>query len=305
MKILNSRTLPLLFLIVLSGTNLSVSAQHGGKAEGLRVRFAPGSTSATFKDTVRGSVEIDYELNGSAGQDMVVRLVTNPTDSVAIKVFGPNAKTLPMSCLAADPAEAKLLGLPTASHCFAENGKKSKVEGKTWSATLPESGNYMLSVFRPAGQRGTSTYTMTIAIAPSGKKLVGPTPSTADSAALVAAMRKLITSIKNTDVRAFLSLFSRSRFFYANNPLNEVRIAVTYSELEKDLKRKGDWYCTYLERCGDLDAFVDNIADGEMWHRVGGAKFVPPGSVADSHTYVKWRKEGSQWLIDEIAYPQT
>jgi hypothetical protein len=117
-------------------------------------------------------------------------------------------------------------------------------------------------------------------------------------------MRKLITSLMKKDVTSFLSLFSRSRFFYANNPLNQMRIAVPYSELARDLGKKGDWYCTYLERCDELDAFVDNINKGEMWPRVGGAKFVPPGSEGETLTYVKWRKEGGRWVIDEIAYPQ-
>jgi hypothetical protein len=126
----------------------------------------------------------------------------------------------------------------------------------------------------------------------------------ADTASLDAAMRKLIASLMKKDVTTFLSLFSRSRFYYANNPLNQMRFAVPYSELAKDLRKKGDWYCTYLQRCDDLDAFVDNINAGEMWPRAGGAKFVPPGSDAESLTYVKWRKENGKWVIDEIAYPQ-
>lgn len=286
------------------GTSLSVPAQHGGKAEGLRVRFERGSRSATFKDKVRGSLEIEYELEARGGQELLVRVVSSPADSAAIKVFGPNTKDLPMSCLAAELAEAKVLGLPSASHCFEENAQRFKREGKTWSATLPESGNYTLSVFRPGGGSGVTAYTLLIAVVPTEKNSAGPTLAPDDAASLDAAMRKLIASLMKKDVTAFLSLFSRSRFFYANNPMNLIRIAVPYSELAKDLRKKGDWYCTYLERCGGLDAFVDNIADGEMWRLVGGTRFVPPGSNAESLTYVKWRKEGGRWVIDEIAYPQ-
>ena len=101
-------------------------------------------------------------------------------------------------------------------------------------------------------------------------------------------------------------LFSRTKFFYANNPLNTVRVAVPYSELAADLRKKGDWYFTYLERGqgGDYDAFVDNIGQGGMWRRVDGVRYVPPDSEIPSATYVKWRKEGGKWVIDEISYPQ-
>jgi hypothetical protein len=117
-------------------------------------------------------------------------------------------------------------------------------------------------------------------------------------------MGSFIASLKNTDVPKFLSHFSRSGFFYANNPLNEMRATVSYAELARDLRRKGEWYCTYLKRCDELDAFVDNIADGEMWPRIGGARFVPPGQDASSPTFVTWRKEAGRWVIDEIGYPQ-
>lgn len=291
-------------LITVLGTGLSVSAQHGGKAEGLRVRFAPGTTSATFKDKVRGSLEIEYELQAQAGQELLVRVVSSPAGSAAVNVFAPGVNKLPMSCLEAELPEAKVLALPTASHCLNDNPQRLSREGKTWSATLPESGNYLLSVFKPAGGSGVTSYTLLIAVAPTPKNSAGPSLSPADTASLEAAMRKLIDSLMKKDVTTFLSLFSRSRFFFANNPLNEYRMAVPYSELAKNLRQKGDWYCTYMARCDDLDAFVDHINDGRMWPRVGGARFVPPGSDAESLTYVKWRKESGKWVIDEISYPQ-
>jgi hypothetical protein len=283
---------------------MSVSAQHGGKAEGLRVRFAPGTSSATYKDTVRGSTEVEYELEAQAGQELLVRVVSNPANTAAVKVRGPNANELKMSCLVAKLAEAKALGLPTASHCFEETAQQQKLEGRTWSATLPESSNYLLSVYRPAGGRGATSYTLLIVVVPRGKDYDGSTLSPADSASLDSAMRTLIDSLRKKNVQTFLSLFSRSRFFYANNPMNEMRIAVPYSELASDLRRKGEWYCTYMARCNELDAFTDNINEGEMWPRVGLTSFAPPGSEGESLTYVKWRKENGRWVIAEIAYPQ-
>jgi hypothetical protein len=278
------------------------SAQHGGKAEGRRVRFKPGTTSAVFKGEVRNSLEIDYELEALAGQELVVRLVSDPPGSAWVKVHGPNAAVLAMSCLATKEAESKQLGLPTASHCPESDPQALRRHGMTWSATLPESGNYLLSVLRPEGAgRGVSNYTLLVIVPPVDKHL---TLSGADIASLEAAMRKFIAAFKKPDATAFLSLFSRTRFFYANNPLNEMRVAVSYAELERDLRRKGEWYCSYLQRCDELDAFVDNIGDGEMWPHIGGGKFVPPGQDASSPTFVKWRKEAGRWVVAEIAYPQ-
>ena len=281
------------------------AAQHGGKAEGRRVKFKPGATSAVFSGEVRDSLEIDYELEALAGQELIVRVVSDPPGSAYLRAHGPNATVLPMSCLATKQAESKTLGLPTASHCFESNPQVLKREGMTWSATLPASGNYLLSIARPEGdRRGISTYSLLIIVPPSEQHSNTQTLSPADSTSLETAMRKFIAAFKKPDATAFLSLFSRSRFFYANNPLNEMRVAVPYSELERDLSRKGEWYCSYLKRCDGLDAFVDNIGDGEMWSRAGGAKFVPPGSDASSPTFVRWRKEAGRWVIAEIAYPQ-
>lgn len=161
----------------------------------------------------------------------------------------------------------------------------------------------MLSVFKPEGASGITSYTLLIGVVPTGKNS-SEILTAADTTSLEAAMRKLIDSLMKKDVTTFLSLFSRSRFFFANNPLNEYRMAVPYSQLATNLKQKGDWYCTYLARCDDLDAFVDNLNDGEMWPRVRGTRFVPPGSDAESLRYVKWRKESGKWVVDEISYPQ-
>ncbi len=283
---------------------LVCAAQHGGKAEGQRVRFRPGATSAVFSGEVRDALEIDYELEALAGQELIVRVVSNPAGSVYVQVHGPNASVLKMSCLATKQREANALGLPTASRCFESNPQVLRREGMTWSATLPETGNYMLSITRPEGaKRGATTYSLLI-IVPPEQSSTNQTLSEADAASLEAAMRKFIAAFKKPDATAFLSLFSRTRFFYANNPLNEMRVAVTYSELDHDLRRKGGWYCSYLKRCDELDAFVDNIGDGEMWPRIAAATFVPPGTDASSLTFVKWRKENGRWVIAEIAYPQ-
>ncbi len=280
------------------------AAQDGGKAEGRRVKFAPGSSAAAFKGTVHDALEIDYELEAQAGQELIVRLVSGVPASAVIKVRGPGATELKLSCLVARQPEASRLGLPTSAHCYDQSPQVLRREGKTWSATLPESGNYMLSVYRPESRSGSSSYSLLIVVPPLTKPSPNQALSLADAKSLETAMRSFIASFKPTNVTKFLSHFSRTGFFYANNPLNEMRATVPYSELARDLQRKGEWYCTYLKRCDELDAFIDNIADGETWPRVGGSRFVPPGQDASSPTFVTWRKEAGRWVIDEIGYPQ-
>lgn len=205
------------------------AAQHGGKAEGQRVRFKAGATSAIFNGEVRDSLEIDYELEALAGQELIVRVVSNPPGSAYVKVHGPNAAVLQMSCLAARQPESKQLGLPTASRCFESDAKLLRREGTTWSATLPQSGNYMLSVARPEGGKpGVTAYSLLIIVPSPEQPSTIQTLSASDVASLDAAMRKFIAAFRKPDAAAFLSLFSRSRFFYANNPMNEMRVAVAY-----------------------------------------------------------------------------
>ena len=294
----------LLLLICFATPMTWVSAQHGGKAEGRQIRFERGKTSATYKGQVSGPVETEYEIKAAKGQELIVRLVSNSSDSTFVKIQGPNSDALQISCLAASSEISKELGLASKSTCFESDQEKLKRNGQTWSVTLPESGAYTLAVYKPNGEPSVATYILTVIVRPRDKE----TESTvrADAAALDVAMRKFIAALVKRDVEGFLLLFSRQKFFYARNPMNVMRVAVSYSELAKDLRKKGDWYFTYLERGqgGDYDAFVDNIGKGEMWRRVDGFRYVPPGSDISSATFVKWRREGGKWVIDEISYPQ-
>lgn len=293
----------LLFLICLTFPITWAAAQHGGKAEGTRVRFARGEMTATYRGRVGGSIEVEYELQAKTGQELIVRVVSNPPDSAIVKIQGPNFKAMQISCLAASGEVSKKLGLASEANCFENDPRKLRPDGNTWSAALAESGAYTLWVFKPNGCPGVSTYTITIIALPDEKQITLPL-SSADSASLDVAMRKFISALRNRNVEEFLSLFSRTRVFYASNPLNVVRAAISYNELAADLRKKGDWYFTYLERGngGKYDAFVDNIGDGEMWRRGGGTKFTPPGTEISDSTYVKWRKEGDRWFIDEISF---
>ncbi len=260
----------LLLLAALEGA----SAQHGGKAEPRRVQFKTGASSAISKGRVRGSEEAEYALAARARQRLVLRLVSAPARSASPKAFDPDGSPLELV---------------------------RERDGETWSATLPKSGDYLFVIHRPAGGAGATSYTLTVTIPPPASRSKATEP-------LEEAMRRFVVALEKTDAELFLSLFSRVRPFYANNPLNEYRARVTYAELERDIRGKQGMYFDYLERGdgGAYDAFVDHVTTtgAVMWRRVEGNKYVPPDGAAASHAYVKWRMEDGRWVIDEISYSQ-
>lgn len=121
-----------------------------------------------------------------------------------------------------------------------------------------------------------------------------------------AAMRKFVASLKNQDVKTFLSLFSRRKPWRYVGTITEARqvMVVRYSVLARELTNKTGWYETLFEAEG-LDCFRDHIvsSEGKMWKRLSGNKFVPPNDEGDGRVYVKWRKEGGGWVVDEIGEP--
>lgn len=125
-------------------------------------------------------------------------------------------------------------------------------------------------------------------------------------AASDAAMRKFVASLKDQDVKVFLTLFSRRqpwRYVGTITEPHQVSI-VRYSELARDLRKKTGWYETLFEAEG-LDCFRDHIvsSEGKMWKRILDNKFIPPNDEGDGRVYVKWRRERGSWVVDEIAEP--
>jgi hypothetical protein len=248
---------------------------QGGKAEPLRVQFKPGSTSATLRGNVRGDEQFEYAVAARAGQWMFIEVTSAPSDSA---IF-----------LVKDPA-----GEEGVFHYY-------------WSGVLTQSGDYLIHVSKTSGFR-ISKFTLNITVDTRPPKLSNDAKG-AESVTLFAAMRKFINALRSRNTTAFLSLFSRTRPFYHLNPMNvgskeHFRYRITYARLAADVRKKGELYYLLIERGdgGNYDAFVDHVPDGTMWIRVKGSKFVPPDSNITSHTYVRWRKEGGRWVIDEISY---
>ena len=114
----------------------SIFAQRGGKAEPLNIKFKRNSTSATFKDVIRGSEEAEYQFEAREGQKLNIKINSTPKASVS----------------------------PQIKDSDLENLKLEQDGSSSWVATLPKSGEYFMSVMRDRKGTGRSTYILTISI---------------------------------------------------------------------------------------------------------------------------------------------
>jgi len=248
------------------------------KAEPLPIKFKNGTSTALHSDFVRGDTQIEYSVAVKKGQWLMVEVSSVPRDAAAFSITDPQ-------------------------------GEKWPSQQYAWSETVKESGDYQITVSTLADY-SDNRYSLKVTLG-ARPPMMQYSASDKEGAALYAAMRRFINALQNKDRAAFLASFSRSLPFYALNPQNlgsktHYRATVSYSELAVDINKRQGLYWTYLERGvkGDMDAFVDNLQGGKAWTRVPGNKFVPPGAELTSSTFVRWRKQGGRWVVDEISYPQ-
>ena len=123
-------------LVFLIGTTTLAMAQHGGKAEPLRIEFKRGTTSTTVSDLVRGDEEAEYVLAAKKGQQLTIKLTSVPVKSSVFQLLGEDNDTL---------------GL--------EHDANFDI-----SIVLPKTGDYFINVKRPTEARGTSRYKLTITV---------------------------------------------------------------------------------------------------------------------------------------------
>jgi hypothetical protein len=125
-----------------------------GAAEPIKVqqlRFAPGASSATFKESISGDKIIDYKLGAKAGQSMSVKLKTSNLSNYF--------NVLPPGSDAAIAIGANL--------------------GNEWTGTLPVDGDYTVRVYlmRNAARRNErANYTLTVGVTGSADAKVAGTP---------------------------------------------------------------------------------------------------------------------------------
>lgn len=124
-----------LVVLVLSAYGIA-AAQHGGKAEPMRIEFKPGTNSATINDAIRDSVQAEYVLAAKKGQRLIIRLTSVPSKSVVFDLKAP------------DDAD---LGLEYDANY-------------DYSGVLPATGDYLITVVRPTTSPGKSAYRMVITV---------------------------------------------------------------------------------------------------------------------------------------------
>ena len=123
-------------LLMLAGCPDLMRAQHGGKAEPLRIEFKRGTNSRTISGTVHGSEEAEYVLSARKGQRLIIKLTSMPVKSSVFQLLGEDNDTL---------------GLEYDANF-------------SYSGVLPKTGDYFISVRRPTEAKGTSRYRLTITI---------------------------------------------------------------------------------------------------------------------------------------------
>ena len=130
---LSNRIIILAFLIFLTAP--AALAQHGGKAEPLRIEFKRGTTSKTINGQVRGSEEAEYVLAAKKGQRVTMRLRSVPARSAVFQILDP------------------------------DNDKLSLAQGNyDLLGTLPKSGDYLITVSQPKQSKRASKYKLIVTI---------------------------------------------------------------------------------------------------------------------------------------------
>ena len=124
--------LALLLLLLFASVTI---AQHGGKAEPLRIEFKRGASSATINESIRSSEEAEYVFAARQGQRVTITLTSVPTKSARFELKS-------------------------------EDGVDYKFEydGMKWSGVAPVTGDYFINVTRVGDKPGRSKYSLRLAI---------------------------------------------------------------------------------------------------------------------------------------------
>ena len=111
-------------------------AQHGGKAEPLRIEFKRGTSSTTVSGSVRNDEEYEYVLGAKKDQRLTIKINSTPVKSSVFQLLGEDNDTL---------------GLEHDANF-------------EYSGVLPKTGDYFISVKRPTEAKGASRFRLTITI---------------------------------------------------------------------------------------------------------------------------------------------
>lgn len=124
--------LAILVLLLLSGATI---AQHGGKAEPLRIEFKRGASSATINESISGTVEAEYVFAARQGQRVTITLTSVPVRSTHFELKS------------ADNPDYKF-----------------EYDGTKWSGVAPFTGDYWVNVSRISRKRGRASFSLRLEI---------------------------------------------------------------------------------------------------------------------------------------------
>ncbi len=146
-----------------------------------------------------------------------------------------------------------------------------------------------------------------------GAQAVASAPAdTSARAELRGRMDAFLEAVRGEDAAAFARMFSRERPWryvlnveiaspdtvHASRQVTEV----APERLRRDLETKGEYHSYFLDPGNRGVGSVGFVAEqGASWKLLDGGRFVPDGSDEGSSTWVKWRREGGRWVVDEIA----
>ena len=102
----------------------------------MRLRIAPGRSSATVSGALHGDAQREYILGARRGQSMTIQMTATPPRWLRVTAREPGGAELPLH------ADASF----------------------RWSATLPADGDYELWIARVAAEPGTSRYRVTVTL---------------------------------------------------------------------------------------------------------------------------------------------
>lgn len=127
--------LALLSIMLIAFASISL-AQNGGKAEGKPIQFKRGATSAVVSDSIKNDLEYEYTFVAKAGQITTIKVTSTPSNSVTFEI--------------------RINGETVTS--------EMNDAGTEWSGSLPEDGEYWISVKRKSASKGTSKFSLRLSI---------------------------------------------------------------------------------------------------------------------------------------------
>ena len=122
------------------------------------------------------------------------------------------------------------------------------------------------------------------------------------------AMARLVAAMQAQDLSALATLLPSTATLTMSSTLDAKRRRATLytpRALRRDLDARQGFHELLFGFQGDdslRDVFV--LTDFRAWVSAGPDRFRPPGAAyADGRTFVRWRREGTRWVIAEIGSP--